>query len=239
VSIDPHTDRDRLHDDLAAFALGALDGEEATRLELHIEHCDECRERLGWLRPAVDQLPAAVPQLEPPPRLREGLLATVRAEATPAFEASEAPAREPRRRQRFGILLRPAMAIAAVALIALGVAAGYLARGGDEPSEPASELVAAERLANVPASATLERHGNSATLHVHQLPDLEAGEVYEVWVQRAGVMEPSSTFAVTSDGNGAAAIPGPLDGASAIFVTTEPRGGSQRPTGEPLLKAPL
>ena len=36
---------------------------------------------------------------------------------------------------------------------------------------------AAERLANVPASATLERHGNSATLHVRQLPDLEAGEV--------------------------------------------------------------
>ena len=33
MSIDPHTDRDRLHDDLAAFALGltALIGSRATR----------------------------------------------------------------------------------------------------------------------------------------------------------------------------------------------------------------
>jgi anti-sigma-K factor RskA len=238
VSGDPHTDRERLRDDLAAYAIGALDEAEAVALERHLESCDECRERLHWLRPAVDQIPATVPQLEPPSRLRESLMATVHAEAPPPPAA--APQRAPGRRLLPGLasLLRPAIAAAAACLLAVGVGVGYLVRG-DDAQRPASELVAAEQLADVPASATLERHGDSATLHVHELPELEGGKVYEVWVQRDGALEPSSTFAVTADGSGAAAVPGPLDDASAILVTAEPHGGSRQPTTEPLLKAPL
>ncbi len=235
---DPHADSERLRDDLAAYAIGAIAGDEAAELERHLDGCESCRERLQWLRPAVDQLPAAVPQLSPPESLRESLMATVRAEAAPPATAAAPPRRTRRWWQGLGAtMLRPATGFAALILVVAGVAGGYLLRGDAE--EPASQQIAAERLAAAEVSATLERHGDSATLHVHELPQLGRDEVYEVWVQRAGVMEPSTTFVLESDGSAAAAVPGPLEGASAIYVTEEPRGGSRQPTTEPLLKAEL
>ena len=71
------------------------------------------------------------------------------------------------------------------------------------------------------------------------MPPLADDEVYEVWVQRAGVLEPRSIFVLDSDGTAEAAVPGPLEGASAVYVTREPRGGSRQPTSEPLLSATL
>ncbi len=58
------------HDDLAAYALGALDPGEAAALERHLAGCPACSERLLWLRPAVDLVPASVRQVEPPASLR-------------------------------------------------------------------------------------------------------------------------------------------------------------------------
>ena len=123
-------------------------------------------------------------------------------------------------------------------VLVLGVAGGYLLRG--EGNVEGSEFIK-----GVPASggaqvsATLERHGDSGTLHVNQLPELSRDEVYQVWVQRADVMEPRSTFVLDRDGSAEAAVPGPLGGAEAVLVTAEPRPGSTRPTSPPVLEAPL
>ena len=223
-----HENADQLRDDLAAYALGALDRDEAAALERHLEACESCRDRLQWLSPAVDQLPAAVPQRTPPGSLRESLMATVRAEAAPA-----APA--PRGSWWDGLrmaLLRPATALAAVVVLAAGIGIGYVAGAGED-----SEFIPAKGSAS--ASATLERHGDSGTLHVNELPALSAEQVYEVWVQRGGVMKPASTFVLRADGSADAAVPGPLEGADAVLVTAERRPGTAQPTSEPVLEASL
>ena len=72
-----------------------------------------------------------------------------------------------------------------------------------------------------------------------RLPALPANEVYEVWVQRDGTLEPSRLFVPRRDRSGEAAVPGSLDGADAVLVTREPRGGSPQPTSPPLLRAEL
>src|SRR5689334_11347336 len=114
--------RDRWADEIAAYALGALDEREAALFEHHLDGCERCREELRWLQPAVDTIPASVEQIAPPPALRERLLATVRAEAAPE---DAAPAK---RRFRLPFLgaagLRPALAAGAVLLLAAGIA-GY------------------------------------------------------------------------------------------------------------------
>ena len=232
-----------LRDDLAAYALGALAGDETAVLERHLDSCEACRARLRWLSPAVDLLPAAVEQRSPPPRLRENLMEAVRAEAAPAVVAAPAaeaaPAREPWWRAIRGVMMRPATGMAVLILLVVGVGAGYLLRGS-QTEAPATQLVEAEPLNGATTvSATLERTGDSATLHVHQLPAIAEDEVYEVWVQRAGVMEPRNTFVLDQDGSAAAAVPGPLDGGEAVLVTREPRGGSRQPTTDPILSAPL
>ena len=229
-----------LHDDLAAYALGALSGAELAELESHLEGCDHCRARLRWLEPAVDVLPAAVQQLDPPPRLRDNLMATVRAELAPAAGAEvEAPsARASWWSGLRGLMLRPATAMAALNLVVAGIGAGWALRGADNV-ETSTTLVSAEPLNGARVSATLERSGDSATMHVQQMPAIDEDEVYEVWVQRAGVFEPRSTFVLSRDGTAEAAVPGPLEDGEAVLVTREPHGGSSQPTTPPLLSAPL
>jgi anti-sigma-K factor RskA len=235
-----HADPERLHDDLAAYALGALDASETAELECHIDECESCRERVRWLRPAVDLLPASVEQRTPPASLRENLLATVRAEATTAGQAAARPKpeRAPWWQRLAGLMARPAAAMTVLIVLTVGVAVGYLLRGsGEETKGLVSAMPLGPQAAQV--SATLERHGDSATLHVNEMPKLDRDEVYAVWVQRDGALEPRNTFVLGMDGSAEAAVPGPLEGAEAVLVTAEPRPGGPQPTTPPLLEAPL
>lgn len=233
---DFHRDPDALRDDLAAYALDALPTAEAGALERHLDECEGCRDRLEWLRPAVDQLPVAIEQRTPPESLRRSLMATVRAEAQTAAAGAPKPARRPWWQGLGATMLRPATGLAAAAVLVAGVAAGYALRGGDDSETFAARPVSAGASK---AAATLERDGEAAILYVSDLPRLGRDEVYEVWVQRDGVMEPASTFVLQGDGTAEAAVPGSLDGADAVLVTAEPRPGSEQPTTEPLLEAEL
>ena len=229
----PQAGHQRYRDDLAAYALGALDEREEAELRRHLEGCEECRTHVRWLRPAVDLLPRTVEQLEPPRRLGERLMATVRAEA-PARGQPEAP--KPGRRRGWGALWRPAAAVGAVALVLAGAVGGYLLRQPDE----SSEVIAAQAApGGGSVTGTLERQDGSAILTMTDLPALPPGDVYEVWVQRGDRMEPSSLFVPRRDRSAEAAVPGPLEDAEAVLVTREPRGGSVEPSSDPLLRAEL
>jgi anti-sigma-K factor RskA len=227
---------DELHDDLAAYALGALEDAEAERLRIHLEGCEACMRQLRWLEPAVELLPRTVEQLEPPQGLRDVLLETVRAEAPPA-------AREPPRRASAGrwrglglALWRPATAVAAAAMLIVGVVAGYLIH---EPGNGTSTLEAQAMPGAKLATGVLERDGNSGILRVQGMPSLARDQVYEVWVQRDGGLMPSSLFVPRRNHTADAAVPGQLNGADAVLVTKEPRGGSKHPTSSPLLSVQL
>lgn len=231
------TPHDELRDDLAAYALGALEEDEAERLRRHLETCVACRRQLLWLRPAVELLPRTVEQLAPPPRLRESLMEHVHAESRPA-------AREPPRRAREGwwsglriALRRPATAVAVAATLIVGVVAGYLIH---EPGGSGTSTFEAQALqGGGRASGVLERNGGSGILRVHGMPTLARDQVYEVWVQRDGSLEPSSLFVPRRDHSADAAVPDDLNGADAVLVTKEPRGGSSQPTSMPLLSVKL
>jgi anti-sigma-K factor RskA len=220
-------------DDLAAYALGALEEGEATELRRHLEGCEECREHLRWLEPAVDVLPRTVPQVEPPPRLRRRMMATVRAESR---EATRAQARRAPRRDWAALVLRPATAAAAAALLLAGALGGYLLHS---PTDRSSVVAARPTNAAPAASGTLERQEDVAILHVERMPALARDQVYETWVQRDGRVEPSSVFTLRNNRSGEAAIPGSLHGADAVLVTKEPAGGSPQPTSPPVLEADL
>ena len=230
-----------MYDDLAAYAVGALSPDEAAELERHLDDCESCRARLRWLEPAVDMLPASVEQVTPPDSLRQRLMATVRAEAAEQAEAAP-PGAEPKRRWFGGwtsFIFRPATAMAAVVLIVAGVAAGYALRGheGEATTTVAARAVSPQDENAV--SATFEHGDDSGTLHVRELPPIDPDEVYEVWVQRDGAVEPAGTFVLGMDGSAQANVQGPLNEAEAVLVTREPRPGSEQPTTRPVLEAPL
>ncbi len=229
---------EELRDDLAAYALGALQGRDLERLEEHLAGCESCRGYLQWLEPAVEVLPASVEQLPPPRSLEKSLMATVRAEANQASETR----REQRRGFSWpswrGLALRPATVLAAIGVLAAGLAVGYAIRGSDDADQT---VIAAQPTPEAPGpiNVSLEREGDSGTLRVEQMPPLPGDDVYEAWIGRGDEVTPAGTFVLDSDGSGNAVIDGSLEGAEAVLVTREPKGGSEQPTSDPVLSVPL
>lgn len=224
-------------EELAAYVLGALDEAEREAAEAHIAGCARCRGDLRWIGAAVEVLPASVEQRQPPARLRRELFAAI------GDEAAGAAADPRRRRRRSAALLRPGLALAGAAVLAAGVAVGYLAGGtggtGERDGEPATLTAQATAAAPAGAAATIVRDGDAGTLETTGLPDPAAGDVYQVWIRDGERIEPSTVFVVDRNGEGVAAIPAGLDGGDEVMVTREPPGGSDAPTSEPLLSAPI
>jgi anti-sigma-K factor RskA len=227
----PARDHERYRDALAAYSLGALDPPEAASLERHLAGCANCRARLEWLRPAVDLLPASVEQLTPPRELRGRVLSDVRADARRSRAGS------PRGFLRPGWRIRPAAALAAVALLAGALAAGYAIRGDEDPSVIAAQPTEAAPAGEV--AVALEARGDEAILHVDRLPVLPEGRAYQAWIERAGKLAPSSVFRLAPDRTAEVALEGDLGGARRVLVTEEPARGSTVPSSPPLLSLRL
>src|SRR3954463_8251756 len=68
-------------DDVGAWVLGALPGDEHERFAAHLPGCHACRRDVAELQMVAATLPLAAPQVAPPPELKERIMATVRAEA--------------------------------------------------------------------------------------------------------------------------------------------------------------
>jgi anti-sigma factor RsiW len=77
-----------IHDLVAPYALGALDGAERTRFEEHLAACPTCRAELPGLRGAAAALALDVDEAEPRPGLRGRILIAAREE-----RAEQAPVR--------------------------------------------------------------------------------------------------------------------------------------------------
>jgi len=225
------TDHGRWQEDVAAYALDALEPDEARAVEAHLADCERCRTELRWLEPAVDVLAESVPQVNPPTPLRERLL---------EITSSDAPETE-----RTGLTrgwrawaLRPATALAATAVVAAGVA-GYALRGGDDATPGGAPVAVQGTGAAENAIAVLERDGDSATLQVSNVPATKGNDVYQVWIQHGTTVEASSAFRPEADGSADTTIPAGLEGADKLMVTLEPEPDRPVPSSEPLFETSL
>lgn len=234
--IGEHPDRD----DLVAYSLEALDPREAAAIEAHAPGCARCTRELEALAPAVAVLGESVDQLEPPPELRERVLAIVREEAeTKQAELSGARSREEgsarrERRGLRGLLMRPAVGLAGLAIVGAGVG-GYLVadEGGNGGGESTVPVVAQAGI-----GGTLAVGDVSSMLDLHGLKhQLTGRQVYQVWVDQGSNLRPSSNFVPNSSGRAMTAVDGHLDEGTKVMVTLEPRPGETAPTAPVLLSA--
>jgi anti-sigma-K factor RskA len=221
-------------EDVAAYALGALDSAEAKAFRAHLETCAVCRDELAAFQQAVDMLPISATRHRSPRLLRRRVLDAVRRE--PKLEL-----RGERRRRARPLLARlstprPALALAtAVAVVAIAVGAIAL---GTSPSTT-TRVYAAQ--VTGPGSAHLILTGSHAELVVRQFAPPPAGKMYEVWTRRPhrAPQPTSALFGVTTSGDADVEVPGDLHGVDQVLVTPEPAGGSRAPTHAPVIQAQL
>ena len=209
------SDHARFAEDVGAYLLDALDGRERRAFERHLRSCDECRREVERLRPAADVLPGSVEQIEPPARLKAAVMAEI----------------EPSRPRKRRPLLRPVLVAAAVGLL-IGIGVSQL--GGDDPRTIAATVDEAMPRAGGP----LRVSDGSATLRLHDMPDLGTRRVYQVWLQHGDELVPARTFEVGETGRGEVDLRDLAD-ADGVYVTREERGGAQVPSEEPIVSVPL
>ena len=71
---------------LGAFALGAVDAEEAATVRRHLTTCAACQAEMVSLWVMVDGLWETIEPLDPPPALRDRIAAAIMAEAVSSAE---------------------------------------------------------------------------------------------------------------------------------------------------------
>jgi anti-sigma-K factor RskA len=240
---------------LDLLALGALPAEEVRPLEGHLAACADCSRYLAAAREVVGLLGLAVPVLEPPPRLKQRILA-----------AARRPQRAPLGRLAWGALAT--LTAAATALSAFFFLEWRAAQ--DQQQELAgrlSDALAVVRehqelmeLFTIPDLARIpmfpQTSGLSASLSYYwsvqrrwgfivgtDLPPPPPGRTYQLWFLSGSEARGAGTFRPGEGGTVYHAfdlsIFPPGWRPSAVVVTVEPEGGSPGPTSPPIIVGTL
>jgi anti-sigma factor RsiW len=216
-----------VHELTAGYALDALEPAERERYEAHLGSCEHCREELEGFWEVSGALARGAGGPQPPPALRERILAQARSERTNVV---------PLRRRHTVPVLSTAAAVAAVAAVALGLwatslsdrldrAEGELAVLGD----PNARSYESE---NGEANLVLTPSGDAA-LVVRKLAPAPAGKDYEIWVFEGDVPHSAGLF----ERPGVAVLTRPVRPGQTVAVTLERDGGVEEPTGDPVFTA--
>ena len=221
---DPHC-----AEDVAAYALGALEPIEADAFRRHLTSCPVCPSELASFCQVVDEIAAGVTVETAPRELKRRVMRAV--EQEPRLD----PVSRRERRRPWLQLPRPALAFSGAAAVAAVAAIVVLAVGSGTSTRTVDAQVTGR------GDAAMRVSGNHAQLVVHDFPAAPKGQIYEVWLQHGtGAPKPTTAlFGVTRNGDAQVAVPGSLHGVSHVLVTAEPAGGTQHPTHAPVINAHL
>jgi anti-sigma-K factor RskA len=220
--------------DAAPYVLGALTESEHAAFVIHMQSCVVCREEVAALQGVVAVLPSAVPQMEAPSDLKRRVMATVKSDAV-LREVEPAAGLRGRGFAMPRLAWRPVLGSLAGAAAAAVIAVVALTSGGSTSTKVIRAQVTVPR-----ASVSVRVSGGHAELNVADMPQTAPNHVYEVWVKRAGNPQPTDAlFTVSTAGDATVGVPGSVKGVKEILVTSEPTGGSQVPTSNPVIVAHL
>lgn len=237
-------EREHPTENLAAYALGALEGPEGLRVETHVATCPTCGSVLEQYRAVVGALPIGLDPVAPPPE---------------AWAAIRAEARRQRRPGRSGLWRRPSWrrvvwpvltTLVASLLVWNVVLQRELSRRAPGPAPGPDVDALSRRPGRVVILAGTGKPGASARLFVavdggghlaiSGLNALPRARTYQLWFLRSDA-PPVTGGTFTVDARGLAwvkiTVPPVLEGVRAITVTEEPAPGSVAPTGHHLLEA--
>lgn len=222
---------------IPAYALGCLDEPEALLVASHLAGCPDCQRELQSYEAVSARLALLMPESEPDAQLKQRLIAQIRQPArkrgpTTLFSSLTGGA-------RLGTLWRPTVALIIALLLLSNI---FFWRQLNLDQQPASgfytiTLQPTEVNPQAQGLIVLNESGLSGTLIVDGLPELDAGQQYQLWLIRDGQRTDGGVFSIYPHGYFAMLIhaPEPLAHYDAFGITIEPAGGSPGPTGARVL----
>jgi hypothetical protein len=196
-----------LHEQVAAYALDALDDDERQAYEAHLVGCERCREELAGLIDTAGALGLAADAADPPESLRRGILDAARDEGP-----SNVVSIGSRRRRRF------AVGGVAAAAAAVALAVGLYAALSGSSAEPSLSVATSQGV---------------TTATIDGLSDAPAGKTWELWVIEGST--PHRAGAFTLGGKQELVLTRTAPPGSTVAVTLERAGGVDAPTSPPVV----
>ncbi|MET0469059.1 MAG: anti-sigma factor [Aeromicrobium sp.] len=229
-----------LHSLMAPYALDALDQDERSRFEAHLDQCVDCRVELSGFMATAVRLGDAVSHT-PPPALRDRLLAEI--SVTPQERPIVSSLAERRGLRR----ALPRLAMAAAFLIGAVGVGGFLverenAQDEHQQNVAISAVIGADDVQSVgqefetggSVKMMMSASEDTAVIIAKELPKPDDGQVYQVWM-----IDPDGpTSHGTFETDGQMVMHGLAD-ADRVAVTVEPAGGSDQPTSAPIATIPV
>ncbi len=218
---------------LGAYALDALEPDEADAVELHLRDCPRCRAEVIDHREVAAML--AFGGGEAPPGIWERIQASLE-EAPPKLELARVVPLQQSRWRTVGIRLLTAAAVI-ISVIALGVALTTTSSTGGEAAidrqiaelaaDPATKTVHLKQ-AGGPGRVDVLLAGDSGFLVKHTLPKLPDDQTYQLWGQRGTTKVSLGVLGAEPKRMQFAASAADYE---ALAITVEPAGGAPQPTG--------
>jgi anti-sigma-K factor RskA len=226
-------DHAQFADDLALYAMGALDDQQCPELQAHLETCGECRRELEALRADMALLALSATGPQPPQRSRQRLMEAVNARVrgpqpvVSSFISGRKPSRWP--------FLVPIVAAVALAILSIGLMV-QVQRLKDANSKLAVALLEEQRnsthakaVLDMMNSPTVQRmtlvsmnlvsvrkppppqvktfyqkESGHVLLLATSLEPLPTDKIYELWLMPAGGGEPMPCGTFRAESDGSA-----------------------------------
>ena len=242
-------EHNHFRNNLAAYALGALDAEDMRMLDEHMASCKECQQELADYQTISNGLLTALPPQTPSTALKRSLAARLGQKDVPA-----------RTSQSWSLprLSFKQLATVAAFLLLLGLNLFSTMQVHDlqrqqaeltrrlDVGQSAIAMLAYPETKRLPiskgvaGSLLMDPYKNEAILFTWDLPELQEDEIYQIWLIDSqgnrisgGLFVPDPVLTYTS---AKVASPIPLYEFTGLGVTIEPQGGSLGPTGPNVLK---
>jgi anti-sigma-K factor RskA len=232
-------------ENLAAYAMGALDPEETSALEAHLRTCDSCPAELAQYQHISAGLLAALPPQAPRAAIKKNLQKHLQ---------SQVKANRPELKWS---LNRMTIIAAFVLLLGLNIISVYEVYSlkqeqteldGQYSSQqsaiamlayPSTQTFAFDQ-GGVSGSLLVDKKRNLLSVFAWHLPPAPAGKTYQVWLIDPQEDRTSGGFLIPENNQpfvmAVLKSPQPLMSFVGLGVTLEPAGGSPKPTGPRILR---
>lgn len=237
---------------IPAYALGALDPEEAAAVEEHLRGCEACRRELASYEPLRGDLGLAVPEVPLSEGAKERLL-----ERTGAVRTLQSARRPHRGGSHWGSSRRLPRMLAAASLLLVLLLAGSLWQVNQLSSEVAEQEETIDNVEDLMERADVQvsdvmvsesdartrvyeaSEGDVGMFVFDNLPPLEEDQVYQLWTDSGDGLQSEGTFLPTFEDRGSYhELLEPPEGFAAyetVGVSYAPEGGLQEPPPDMLL----